>query len=358
MTSTFDGSRLSTGEHTHTEGSSPPATSQVATDNLPISWETVVDALRRHTASGARADQLAVLLAELMPALVHSPAYTEYFRMWESSGIHVTPVHFYSPIPNTAELPASIWTNESPLSGIDMNDRGQLKLLAACQRYQDEYNALPQDATGAPERFFLRNPMFGGTDALVLYAMVRHFKPRSIIEVGSGFSTRLFVEAASLNGPTDILCIEPYPEPVLRQRRLPVELIERRVQDVALATFERLEAGDFLFIDSSHVLRIGGDVSYLLLEVLPILKPGVIVQVHDIFLPRQPPREWVVDQLRFWSEQDLLQAFLAFNRAFEVLLSNAYLALRHEAVLREAFPRADWWGGGSFWIRRTTKEDR
>jgi len=194
---------------TSTEGSSPPAASHVATDNLPISWEMVVDALRRHTASGARADQLAGLLAEVLPSLIHSPAYTKYFRMWESSGVHVTAVHFYSPIPNTAELPASTWTNESPLSGIDMNDRGQLKLLAACQRYQDEYNALPQDATGAPERFFLRNPMFGGTDALVLYAMVRHFKPRSIIEVGSGFSTRLLVEAASLNGPTDILCIEP-----------------------------------------------------------------------------------------------------------------------------------------------------
>jgi hypothetical protein len=138
----------------------------------------------------------------------------------------------------------------------------------------------------------------------------------------------------------------------LKQGSLPVTLIERRVQDVSLSTFDRLESGDFLFIDSSHVLKIGGDVSHLLLEVLPKLKPGVIVHLHDIFLPRQLPKEWVVDQQRFWSEQDLLQAFLAFNGAFEVLLSNAYLQLRHEAVLREVFPRSEWWGGGSFWIRR------
>ena len=238
------------------------------------------------------------------------------------------------------------------MAAIDMNDRGQVALLRAFKRFEDEYNVLPQDAADAPERFYLRNPMFGGTDALALYGMVRHFRPRRVIEVGSGFSTRLFVEAARRNGPTDILCIEPYPDAILKRGSLPITLMEQCVQDVSVSTFERLDSGDFLFIDSSHVVRIGGDVSHLLLEVLPQLKPGVIVHLHDIFLPRQPPREWVADQLRFWSEQDLLQAFLAFNGAFEILLSNAYLRLRHEAVMQEVFPRSDWWGGGSFWIRR------
>jgi hypothetical protein len=171
--------------------------------------------------------------------------------------------------------------------------------------------------------------------------------------VGSGFSTRLFVEAARRNGPTDILCIEPYPDQIL-QSALPVELVTRRVQDVPASLFDRLESGDFLFVDSSHTVKTGGDVSHLLLEVFPRLKPGVIVHLHDVYLPRELPKDWVLDQLRFWSEQDLLQAFLAFNNTFEVVLANAYLLLRHEEILRAIFPRADWLGGGSFWIRRVS----
>jgi hypothetical protein len=238
-------------------------------DQSPITWDVLVRAMRHYANGGEHTEKIAALLAEIMPGFLDSPDFSKYFRVWESSGFHVTRVHFYSPIPNTAELTDDIWKQESAMAGIDMNDRGQMKLLAACKRFQDEYNILPQEPTDAPEQFYLRNPMFGGTDALVLYCLVRHFRPRSVIEVGSGFSTRLFVEAAKRNGPTDISCIEPYPDPILKQGSLPVTLIERRVQDVSLSTFDRLESGDFLFIDSSHVLKIGGDVSHLLLEVLP-----------------------------------------------------------------------------------------
>ena len=316
-------------------------------------WDELIRAVRQLSASGMYAEQMAAVIAEIVPRLLYASGFSQYFHLWESAGFHVTPVHFYSPIPNTAELPGDIWEKETALAGIEMNERGQLTLLAAVKRFQSEYNALPQEPAEAPERFYLKNPMFGGMDALVLYGMVRHFQPRSVVEVGSGFSTRLFVEAARGNGPTQIVCIEPMPDRILKDGSLPVTLIEQRVQDVPSSIFEHLESRDFLFIDSSHVLKIGGDVSHLILEVLPRLKPGVIVHLHDIFLPRPQPREWVVDQQRFWCEQDLLQAFLAFNGAFEVLLSNAYLGLRHQALLREVFPRSEWWGGGSFWIRRT-----
>jgi hypothetical protein len=321
-------------------------------DNQTITWDLVVRAVHHYANGDHDTDKIAALVAEIMPSVLKSAEFGKYFRFWESAGFHVTPVHFYSPIPKTADLPDEIWARETALTGLDMNEQSQLGLLAECQRFQPEYNALPQEPIDAPGRFYLRNPMFGGTDALALYALVRHFKPRVVIEVGAGFSTRLFVEAARRNGPTEIRCIEPFPDPILKQLAPPVTLIEERVQDVPLSIFECLEKHDFLFIDSSHVLRIGGDVSHLLLEVLPKLKPGVIVHFHDIFLPRPQPREWVLEQQRFWCEQDLLQAFLAFNGAFEVLLSNAFLGLRHQAVLREVFPRADWWGGGSFWIRR------
>jgi hypothetical protein len=121
---------------------------------------------------------------------------------------------------------------------------------------------------------------------------------------------------------------------------------------VSLDLFRTLHAGDVLFIDSSHVAKIGGDVTYLYLEVLPRLKPGVVVHIHDIFFPKEYPRAWNMEEFRFWNEQYLLQAFLTFNSEFSVLLANSYLAARHMDGLKEAFPTSPWWGGGSFWMQR------
>jgi hypothetical protein len=124
------------------------------------------------------------------------------------------------------------------------------------------------------------------------------------------------------------------------------------VQEVELELFQQLGAGDVLFIDSSHVVKTGGDVNYLYLEVLPRLRPGVVVHVHDIFLPGEYRKDWVTEEFRFWTEQYLLQAFLAFNSEFEVLLCNSYLGRYHRPALQNVFPKAPWWGGGSFWMQR------
>ena len=130
-------------------------------------------------------------------------------------------------------------------------------------------------------------------------------------------------------------------------------VIARPVQEVDLALFERLEPADILFIDSTHVVRTGGDVPFLYLEVLPRLRPGVIVHLHDVFLPREYPQSWLTEHHLFWNEQYLLHAFLLFNAAFEVLFANQYIALRHQAALRDVFPHSPWWDrGGSFWMRR------
>jgi hypothetical protein len=129
-------------------------------------------------------------------------------------------------------------------------------------------------------------------------------------------------------------------------------LIQKKVQDVELEFFSQLQSGDILFIDSSHTVKIGGDVNYLFLEVLPRLRPGVIVHVHDIFFPFDYRRDWVLDEFRFWTEQYLLHAFLAFNSDFEVLLCNNYLAYRYLDHFKATFPSSPWWGGGSFWMRR------
>jgi predicted O-methyltransferase YrrM len=183
--------------------------------------------------------------------------------------------------------------------------------------------------------------------------MVRHFQPRLVIEVGSGFSSLVLGEAVAKNAGSTLICIEPFPREFLRKGFPGLQsLMEKKVQEIELDFFSKLESGDILFIDSSHTVKIGGDVNYLFLEVLPRLKPGVIVHVHDIFLPFEYRRDWVLDEFRFWTEQYLLQAFLTYNSEFEVLMANNYLNHYHQQDVKAAFPHLSNWGGGSLWMRR------
>jgi hypothetical protein len=298
--------------------------------------------------------ELSQFIATVMRGCLHSAKFHEIFRLWERHGFHVTPVHFYQPIPDTQSLPDTLWNRPSELLGIDMNNAVQLDLLRHhFPEFRREYDQFPAQPTGEPGRFYLNNGLFDGTDALVAYCMVRHFQPRLIIEVGSGFSSLVLGDAAVKNGSGSLLCIEPFPREFLRKGFPGLQsLIEKKVQDIGLDFFAQLESGDMLVIDSSHTVKIGGDVNYLFLEVLPRLKPGVIVHVHDIFLPFEYRRDWVLDEFRFWTEQYLLQAFLTFNSEFEVLMANSYLNHYQQEDLKATFANSPWWGGGSFWIRR------
>ena len=297
---------------------------------------------------------LSRFLAKVMPRCLHSAKFREIFQLWERHGFHVTPVHFYQPIPDTRSLSETLWDRPSELVGINMNDAMQLDLLRNhFPKFRNEYDRFPVKPTGEPGRFHFNNGLFDGTDALVAYCIIRHFQPRLIIEVGSGFSSLVAAEAIARNKSSALICIEPFPLDFLRQGfRGLHSLIEKKVEDMDLDFFSQLQSGDILFIDSSHTVKIGGDVNYLFLEVLPRLKPGVIVHVHDVFLPFDYRRDWVMDELRFWSEQYLLQAFLSFNSEFEVLMANAYLAHRWMGELKATFTNSPWWGGGSFWMRR------
>jgi len=215
-------------------------------------------------------------------------------------------------------------------------------------KFRGEYETLPAEPPPGQ-----RWP-FRGTDVLVAYCMVRHFQPRRIIEVGSGFSSLVLGQAAAKNKNSSLICIDPFPGEFLRNGNIPAlqSLIETKVQDLDVEFFSQLAPGDILFIDSSHAVKIGGDVNYLFLEVLPRLNLGVIVHVHDIFFPFEYRRHWVLNEFRFWTEQYLLQAFLTFNSEFEVLLANYYLSRYHQEHLRAAFPDLSRWIGGSFWMRR------
>jgi Methyltransferase domain len=301
--------------------------------------------------------EVSQFIATVMPRCLRSERFRKIFPLWEQHGFHVTPAHFYQPIPDTQSLSETLWDRPRELIGIDMNDSLQLDLLRRqFSKFRHECEQLPTEPTEEPTRFYLNNGLFGGLDALVAYCMVRHFQPRLLVEIGSGFSSLILGEALTKNNEPNLVCIDPSPQNFLRQN-LPGlhSLIEKRVQDIDVDFFSRLNPGDILFIDSSHTVKIGGDVNYLFLEVLPRLKPGVIVHIHDIFLPFDYRRDWVMEQFRFWSEQYLLQAFLMFNSEFEVLMANSYLNHYQREELKATFPTLPSWRGGSFWIRRRSQ---
>ena len=320
-------------------------------DSAPMILRELADEVMR---GNIALSEISQFIATVMPRCLRSGKFHEIFSVWERHGFHVTPVHFYQPIPDTQALPKTLWDRPSELVGVDMNDSLQLDLLRThFPRFRSEYEKFPTKSTGEPGRFYLRKRPFGGSDALVAYCMVRHFQPRLIIEVGSGYSSLVLAEAASKADACSLICVEPFPSDFL-SKGFPClkALLAKKVEEIELDFFLQLEAGDILFIDSSHTVKIGGDVNYLFLEVLPRLKPGVIVHVHDIFLPFEYRRDWVMDEFRFWTEQYLLQAFLTFNSEFEVLMANSYLSYYHKEDLKTTFPSLPSLGGGSFWMRR------
>ncbi len=319
------------------------------------SLESVLDQLSIEAGNGnVDLGTLAAFVGRIGALCLRHPRFPDFFRRWEELGLHITPVHFYQPIPDTRLLPESLWTQPSALPGIDMNDDVQLDLLRNCfPNFRDEYKQFPAEAPDQPGQFYFGNGRFSGTDALVAYCMVRHFRPGTIVEIGSGYSSLISGQAAAKNGVSALVCVEPFPLDFLRQGFPGLRsLLEKKVEDVGLDFFSQLQSGDMLFIDSSHTVKIGGDVNYLFLEVLPRLNPGVIVHVHDILFPFEYSRAWVMDECRFWTEQYLLQAFLAFNSQFEVLVANSYLGHYYLDDLKATFPTSPWWGGGSFWMRR------
>ena len=271
-----------------------------------------------------------------------------YFRLWEERGYHITPVHFYEPVPDTRSLNGHLWIKPSEMVGIDMNEQQQLKLLSeVVNRYKCELDITRPTITRSP-------------DWVVLYSMVRHFKPRRIIEVGAGISTQVSAMALQKNQEesgteTSLVAIEPYPNQKLLDG-FPglTELKRMPIQQVPTSFFEQLGENDILFIDSSHILKIGSDVQYEFLEIIPRLRKGTIIHVHDIFFPYDYPPIWPLERKVFWNEAYLLQAFLAFNSAFEVLWSSSYLHHRHPSAIRRVLPPYDPQNEipGSFWMRR------
>lgn len=281
-----------------------------------------------------------------------------YFEFWEKNGFHITPNSFTYPIPDTRDLKDALWDQHSAMVGVDLNESRQIALLELfATKFRSEYAQFPSEKTDVPHQYCLENPYFISVDGEILYCMIRHFKPRRIFEIGSGYSTYLAAQAVRQNelegSSCELVAFEPYPNAVLK-RGFPglSRLVETRIENVPVAEFANLEENDILFVDSSHSLKIGSDVHFEFLEIIPRLRKGVIIHVHDIFLPAEYPRDWILKDHNFYNEQYLLQAFLAFNDSFEVLWAGSFMHLSHSQELQTAFDSYHGGWPGSFWMRK------
>ena len=266
---------------------------------------------------------------------------------------------YYSPVPDLARLPDAIWQRRSELCGIELTPLASLELI---ERQLTQFIAeldVPLEDPGTPGAFFLRNGTFEAVDAELLYAMIRTTRPARVIELGSGYSTLLINMACRRNADVGVrtthVAFDPYPREHILGPGLsePSRIEPIPATDVPLDVFTELRAGDVLFVDTTHTVKLGSDVNFVILDVLPRLSPGVLVHFHDIFLPWEYPRSWFAEMGYFWAEQYLLQAFLAYNGEFEVLIPAHLLAREHADRLRRAIP--SFAGGarpGSMWLRR------
>lgn len=247
--------------------------------------------------------------------------------------------HYYEPMfhPRHLRLPLG---EERRLPGIDFDVSGQLRLLRQFD-YAAELSAIPRH--GATGTFHYDNPNFGPGDAEFLYSAIRHFKPARILEIGSGYSTLMMLQAIGANQVHDpayrcrVVCVEPYEMPWL-DGKPGIEVLRQPVETLDERQVTELRANDILFIDSSHVIRPQGDVVREYLELLPLLAPGVLVHIHDISTPRDYPALWVIDEVKFFNEQYLVEALLSGGTRFGIIAALNLLAHRHPEKLAEKFP--------------------
>lgn len=300
-------------------------------------------------------DQIAWAIASFVPKQKAYEAFIKYdFYLFQK--------HYYLPIPDEQDLAYA--RRDTELVGVKIDIESAFTFIeTVLNPYKAEFNAFPvhESKDGG---FYLVNGTFMAIDGNVYYSLIRHHKPRRVVEIGSGNSTLLAAAAIRKNvaeseQKTELICIEPYPMPMLRQHIPEItQLVEKRVQDIELSFFEELKAGDILFIDSTHVLRPGGDVWWEYCEILPRLAPGVFVHVHDISLPKPYPAVYL-DYHWYWNEQYLLQVFLTYNTRFEVVWPGNYLMIHQPEKMRAAFsPEYDQMRAkfpfsepASFWMR-------
>lgn len=289
-----------------------------------------------------------------------APWRREMFNWAQSKGLHILPVHYYTPIPDTAMIEIDQSKARFPIVG-------EADLAQALSLWEEVVTPVREkfvEISGRTDmsgnRFCFPGAPYAPGDAEFLYGWIRSRKPRRIIEIGSGFTTLLIKEAIADAKKCDhayychFQCIEPYPPEYLSPLPEHIsEMIALPLQAVNLDIFQSLEPMDLLFIDSTHVLAYGSDVVYEYLKILPILSPGVIIHIHDIFLPYDYPDYWIKDVRFFWNEQYMLAGMLQGGGRYKPLVPMHQLFREHHARLKKLVPNLDATrpGPASFWLQ-------
>ena len=274
---------------------------------------------------------------------------------------HWGPGHYYSPIPDTAHALAVSRAQQDrflPMQGIDLRDQEQLGLFEQLVAFMKE-SPFRNEEKSPSHRFFNNNGIYGYSDALVLESMIRLLRPSRIVEAGSGFTSALMMDVNSkyFGNAIQLEFIEPYPERLFKllsaADKNQVRIHVQGLQTVDLSTFSSLKNQDILFIDSSHVAKVGSDLLYLFFEILPVLAPGVYIHFHDIFNNFEYPENHFTKYKGFgWNENYFLRAFLMNNPQYEVVLFTNYLDLKYSAQILHWMPDYPLRTGGQFWIRK------
>jgi len=266
-----------------------------------------------------------------------------YPSFWEKYGIQIVPDHFYFPVPSISDIESKSFRRTSQCLGLDWNINEQENHLDhVFGKYIHELKP----------RF--QQKMISSIDSTIYYSMIRHYRPKKIIEIGGGESTRVAALACVRNlenAPCELVCIEPFPSKELADGFDGLSrLIKARVQEVSLNEFTEC---DMVFIDSSHIVKIGSDVVMEILEIVPRVKARCLIHWHDIYIPREYPEEWVKQRL-FWSEQYLLRAFLMFNRHFEIIWASQFMYQRNQEQIKKIFQDHGLhdYPISSLWVRR------
>jgi len=273
----------------------------------------------------------------------------------QERGVNVTPVNFYSSIPSIREIKESFEYKEfAPYLSPTIFDQEALseELRGLADHSSDFDPPVAGDEVQCTE-FFWSNSQFSYSDAMAYYAYIRRIEPRRVVEIGSGFSSLVAIEALRKNKSGGLVCIEPFPRPFIERlgEAGTLELRKLKAQQLSADQLnDLLEDGDVLFIDSTHTVKSGSDCLHIYLRLLPSLRKRVMVHVHDIFLPFALPQAWLLDRQIFWTEQYLVLAFITDNPRVSVRFGSAYHHQANpnalDALMHERYPR----GGGSFWF--------
>lgn len=272
------------------------------------------------------------------------------------------PGHFYSPIvdPLDEQVQLAMSSEAAPTvlpesMGLDSSLMLEWFRRIASYYPTHPFPETPSVASGSGH-YFYQNPNFPLADALALLAIMRIRKPRRLIEIGSGYSSCAAIDSnvGYLEGQVDMTFIEPHPELALEMLgntpRFREGLLKQKLQDVPVETFLALQRDDILFIDSSHVVKTGSDVVDYVFRILPRLRPGVMVHIHDIFYPFEYPRSWIGDENRSWNEAYLVRAFLHQNRRFQVFYMSDWIYKCERELMQQLTPLCVTHRGGSLWM--------